>query len=350
MTTMTAVEVVVTGGVDTHKDVHVAAALDQLGRVLGTSSFPTTPAGYRRLRLWLGSHGQLDKVGVEGTGSYGSALARSLAKAGVEVIEVARPNRQVRRRFGKTDVVDAIAAARAVQSGEAAGTPKSHDGPVEALRALKAVRRSANKAHTQAWNQIHQLLVTAPEELRARLAGLSKRELLATIAGFRVRPDDDTLAATTRLALRELAHRIQLLEQQRRELATRMQRITRDTAPQLVAIKGVGPDVATTLLVTAGDNPERMRTEASFAALCGSNPIPASSGKTQRHRLNRGGDRLANAALWRVVIVRMHSDQATRDYVERRVREGKSKPEIIRCLKRYVAREIYNALPRPSST
>lgn len=163
-------------------------------------------------------------------------------------------------------------------------------------------------------------------------------------------PDDDTLAATTRLALRELAHRIQLLEQQRRELATRMQRITRDTAPQLVAIKGVGPDVATTLLVTAGDNPERMRTEASFAALCGSNPIPASSGKTQGHRLNRGGDRLANAALWRVVIVRMQSDQPTRDYVERRVREGKSKSEIIRCLKRYVAREIYNALPRPTNS
>lgn len=349
MTTMTATDVVVTGGVDTHKDVHVAAALDQLGRLLGTSSFPTTPAGYRQLARWLRQHGHLGKVGVEGTGSYGAALARLLTRDGLEVIEVSRPNRQVRRRFGKSDVVDAIAAARAVQSGEASATPKSHDGPVEALRALKAVRRSANKARTQAWNQIHQMLVTAPEELRARLTGLSKRDLLATLAAFRVRADDDSLLAMNRLALRELAHRIQLLDEQLDALKTRMDRITRTTAPELVAITGVGPDVATTLLVSAGDNPERMHSEASFAALCGSNPVPASSGKTQRHRLNRGGDRHANAALWRIVLVRMSHDEATRKYVARRISEGKSKTEIMRCLKRYVAREIYNALPKPTA-
>ena len=349
MTTMAATGVVVTGGVDTHKDVHVAAALDQMGRLLGTSSFPTTPVGYRQLARWLRQHGQLDSVGVEGTGSYGAALARLLRLEGVEVIEVARPNRQVRRRFGKSDVVDAIAAARAVQSGEATATPKTHDGPVEALRALKAVRRSATKARTQAWNQIHQLLVTAPEDLRARLAGLSKRDLLSTMAAFRIRAEDDTLTAINRLALRELAHRVQLLDQQRAELKARLDRIVRMTAPELVAIKGVGPDVAATLLVTAGDNPDRMRTEASFAALCGSNPIPASSGKTQRHRLNRGGDRLANAALWRIVLVRMSNDEPTRKYVARRITEGKTKTEIMRCLKRYVAREIYNALPRSAA-
>jgi transposase len=343
--TLTANRVVVTGGVDTHQDLHVAAALDQLGRVLGTESFPTTIAGYRKLVAWLRRHGQLGKVGVEGTGSYGAALARQLTAAGVEVIEVARPNRQVRRRYGKTDVVDAIAAARAVQSGEASGTPKSHDGPVEALRTLKAVQRSANKSRTQALNQIHQLLVTAPEDLRARLRPLKRKELLATCAGFRIKPEDDSLPAMTRLALRELAQRVLLLDAQLAAITKRLHRITADVAPQLVAIKGVGPEVASTLLMTAGDNPERMRSEAAFAALCGTNPIPASSGKTNRHRLNRAGDRHANAALWRIVVVRLSCDQTTRDYLAKRDNEGKSKTEAIRCLKRYVAREVFNAMP-----
>jgi len=350
MTTMTSAAVVVTGGVDTHQDQHVAAALDQLGRVLGTQSFPTNVSGYRRLHRWLAAFGTVDKVGVEGTGSYGAALARLLREQAVEVIEVSRPNRQVRRRYGKTDVVDAIAAARVVQSGEATGKPKSHDGPVEALRVLKAVQRSANKARTQALNQIHQLLVTAPEELRARLDDLKRPELLATCAAFRLRPDDDTLPAMTRLALRELAHRIGHLDTELAEMHVRLARITTTLAPELMAIKGVGPDVASTLLVTAGDNPQRLRSESAFAALCGSNPIPASSGKTTRHRLNRGGDRHANAALWRIVVVRMSCDKRTREYVARRTAQGKTKPEIMRCLKRYLAREIYLALPPNSPT
>ncbi len=193
MTTMTSAEVVVTGGVDTHQDQHVAAALDHLGRVLGTQSFPTILSGYRQLHRWLSGFGNLGPVGIEGTGSYGAALARFLGQQHVQVIEVARPNRQVRRRYGKTDVIDAIAAARAVQSGEATGQPKTHDGPVEALRVLKAVQRSGNKARTQALNQIHQLLVTAPEQLRAQLDGLKRADLLATCSVFRVRADDDSL-------------------------------------------------------------------------------------------------------------------------------------------------------------
>jgi len=350
MNTVTANGVVVTGGIDTHQDVHVAAALDQLGRVLGTASFPTTIAGYRQLLAWLRRHGQLDKVGVEGTGSYGAALARHLTAADVEVIEVARPNRQVRRRFGKTDIVDAIAAARAVLSGEATGKPKSHDGPVEALRTLKAVQRSGNKARTQALNQIHQLLVTAPEDLRARLRPLKRKELLASCAGFRIRPDDDSLQAMTRLALRELAQRVLHLDVQLALVTKRLHRITGEIAPKLTAIKGIGPEVASTLLMTAGDNPHRMRSESAFAALCGSNPIPASSGKTNRHRLNRAGDRHANAALWRIVIVRLSCDERTRDYLARRQAEGKSKTEAIRCLKRYIAREVFAALPGPATT
>jgi transposase len=345
LTTLTANDVVVTGGVDTHQDLHVAAALDQIGRVLGTQSFATTPAGYRQMLGWLRGFGRLQVVGVEGTGSYGSALARHLTSQGIDVIEVARPNRQLRRRHGKTDVIDAIAAARVVLSGEATGKPKSHDGPVEALRTLKAVQRSANKARTQALNQIHQLLVTAPEDLRTKLRGLTRKELLATCAAFRIRPDDDSLPAMTRLALRELAQRVLHLDGQLADVTARLGRITTAIAPELVAIKGVGPDVASTLLMTAGDNPERMTSEAAFAALCGSNPIPASSGKTNRHRLNRGGDRNANAALWRIVVVRLSCDQRTRDYLERRTSEGKSKTEILRCLKRYLAREIFNAMP-----
>jgi transposase len=348
MTTIALTDAVVTGGVDTHQDQHVAAALDQLGQVLGTQSFPTTVAGYRQLLSWLTSFGRVDKIGVEGTGSYGTGLSRHLLEQEVEVLEVARPNRQVRRRFGKTDVVDAIAAARAVQSGEATAVPKSHDGPVEALRMLKAVQRSANKARTQALNQIHQLLVTAPEDLRSRLAGLKRNELLEVCAAFRVRSDDDSLAAMTRLSLRALAQRVLHLQEQLEDVNARLRRITETVAPELVAIKGVGPEIAATLLVTAGDNPQRLSDERAFAALCGSNPIPASSGKITRHRLNRGGDRAANSALWRIVIVRMSYDPRTKAYVARRTAEGKTKPEIIRCLKRYLAREIYAALPQTS--
>lgn len=346
MTTMTSSSTLVTGGVDTHRDIHVAAALDQIGGRLGTVTFAATPAGYRALLAWLVGFGPVAAVGVEGTGSYGAALARHLSLNEVTVVEVGRPNRQVRRRYGKTDVVDAIAAARAVQSGDATAIPKSHDGPVEALRALKMVQRSANKARTQALNQLHALVLTAPEDLRGKLRALNTRTLVTTCAGFRVRADDDSLPAMIRLSMRELAQRIQLLQAQKTTVTTRMRSITTDLAPELVAKTGVGPDTATTLLITAGDNPDRLRHEKSFAALVGASPIPVNSGQTQdRFRLNRGGDRQANAALWRIAIVRMSSDQATRDYVARRQSEGKTKSEAIRCLKRYIAREVYNALP-----
>lgn len=346
MTTMTSADRFVTGGVDTHRDFHVAAALDQRGAVLGTAQFPTTAKGYRSLLAWLAEFGTVEVVGVEGTGSYGAALARHLAAADVRVIEVGRPNRQVRRRHGKTDVVDAIAAARAVQSGDATATPKSHDGPVEALRALKMVQRSARKARTQALNQLHALVLTAPEELRGKLRGRKNRDLITTCAAFRVRAEDDSLNSILRLSMRELAQRILLLEDQNRTVRERMHRITTRLAPELVAKTGVGPDTAATLLITAGDNPGRLGHEKSFAALVGASPIPVNSGQTQgRVRLNRGGDRDANSALWRIVIVRLATDQKTRDYVARRQSEGKTKSEAIRCLKRYIAREVFNALP-----
>ena len=345
MTTIAEARPPVTGGVDTHLDVHVAAVVTAVGGVLGTAEFPTTAAGYRRLLAWMRGFGELDRVGVEGTGTYGVSLARHLRAELVSVVEVMRPNRQVRRRHGKTDVVDAIAAARAVLSGEANATPKTHDGPVEALRTLKALQRSASKARTQALNQLRALLVTASDELRGRLRDLSQRELLATCAAFRVGADDDSLAAITRFALRELAQRVLFLTERLEQVKLRLKRITEHIAPALTALKGVGPDVASTLLLAAGDNPERLANERSFASLCGVSPVPASSGKTHRHRLNRGGDRQANAALWRIVVVRLHCDARTKNYLAKRIKDGKSKTEAIRCLKRYIAREVFNALP-----
>jgi transposase len=335
----------VTGGVDTHLEVHVAAVVDHLGGVLGTASFPTTGSGYRQLLGWLGSFGAIHAVGVEGTGSYGSGLAGHLAANQVRVIEVSRPNRQVRRRHGKSDVIDAITAARAVLSGQASATPKTHDGPVEALRLLKIVARGASKSRTQALNQLHTLVATAPDDLRSRLRGLKTTELVATCAAFRVPAADDSLLAVTRLTMRELATRVQFLDQQLAHAKTRLARITTATAPDLVARKGVGPDTAATILISAGDNPDRLRDERSFAALAGSSPIPASTGKTTRHRLNRGGDRQLNAALWRIAMVRLATDPNTRAYQARRTSEGKTKAEAIRCLKRYIAREIFAALP-----
>ena len=349
MTTVAAPQPVVTGGVDTHLDLHVAAALNHLGGVLGTASFPTTVAGYRRLLAWLRNFGTVGRVGVEGTGSYGAALARHPTAEGVDVVEVSRPNRQVRRRHGKTDVVDAIAAARAVMSGEATATPKTHDGAVESLRMLKLLQRSANKTRTQALNQLRSTLVTAPPELRARLQPLSRPELLAVCAAFRIAADDDTVAGITRLTLRDLAQRVLFLDERLDVVDKRLRRITTASAPALVALHGVGPDTASTLLLAAGDNPERLANERAFAALTGCSPIPASSGKVNRHRLNRGGDRQANSALWRIAIVRLGTDPRTRAYVDKRLSQGKSKTEAIRCLKRYIAREVYAALPQPAA-
>ena len=350
MTMIAEARPVVTGGVDTHLDVHVAAVVTAVGGVLGTEQFATTAAGYRRLLSWMRGFGDLDRVGVEGTGTYGVSLARHLRAEQVTVVEVMRPNRQVRRRHGKSDVIDAIAAARAVLSGEANATPKNHDGPVEALRTLKVLQRSATKSRTQALNQLRALLVTAPDELRARLRDLSQRELLATCAAFRVSIDDDSLAAILRFALRELAQRALFLGERLEQVKLRLKRITEQVAPALTALKGVGPDVASTLLLAAGDNPERLANERSFASLCGVSPVQASSGKTHRHRLNRGGDRQANAALWRIALVRLNCDQRTKDYLAKRVSDGKNKTEAIRCLKRYIAREVFAALPVPAAT
>ena len=343
---MTAEPRCVTGGVDTHADVHVAAALNSAtGRLLGTESFPTTAAGYAALLGWLRALGDIDQVGVESTGAWGAGLARHLRSEGVEVIEVDRPDRKARRFEGKSDPTDAAAAARAVLSGRATGAAKTKDGLAEAIRALEVVYHGAVKDRTRAINQFKALLVTAPEPLRANLRPLTFSAQLQRAR--RLAPVEDVVETETRLALRELAGRVKFLDAQCDRLEARITELTAQASPALVGISGVGPHVAAQLLAAAGDNPHRMTSDAAFAKLCGACPIPASSGKTTRHRLNRGGDRRANNALFTIVLVRMRHDPATRAYAARRTAEGKTGKEIIRCLKRYVAREVYQALTNP---
>jgi transposase len=334
---------VITGGVDTHADVHVAAALDRIGGLLGVREFPATAAGYADLLEWLGEFGSVTLVGIEGTGSYGAGLARHMAGAGVRVVEVDRADRQDRHRQGKSDPLDAVSAARAAQSGRASGAPKGRDGAVEAIRALMVAKRSARHERTQAVNQARALILTGPDELRARFAGHSTAALAAAIAALRPRPGD-VPGYATRIALRELGRRVQFLDAQLERLDELIIPLVTARAPGLLRLHGVGPDTAALLLVAAGDHPERLRSESSRAHLCGVAPIPASSGKTSRHRLNRGGNREASSALWRIVITRLKSHPATRAYLERRSKEGLPEKEIIRCLKRYVAREVCHQL------
>lgn len=335
----------ITGGVDTHLDVHVAAALDAVGGLLGTQSFPTTPAGYKQLQRWLTGFGAVVQVGVEGTSSYGAGLTRALQAAGIAVVEVDRTNRQKRRRVGKSDTLDAIAAARAALAGEALGEPKTKSGNVEGIRVLSVTRASAVKARTQAKNQIRSLISTAPTELREKLRELTIGQLIVTCATFRPTHDHE-VDTVTKLALRALARRVRYFDEEIDELDERRTALVAELAPELLRAFGVGPDTAATLLVTVGDNPERLGSEAKFARLCGVAPIPAGSGQTDGyHRLHRGGDRQANSALWRIVITRMANDPTTQAYVERRTKEGKQAKYIMRCLKRYVARELFQLLP-----
>jgi transposase len=257
---------------------------------------------------------------------------------------VDRPNRQRRRRRGKSDPQDAVTAARAAQSGDAAGEAKTRDGNVEAMRVLRVARCSARKARTQALNQMRSIISTAPDTIRADLRDLNVYRLLERAAAYRPGPGRDVTALTKR-TLRMLARRALALETEVAELDSILEQLVVSTAPELIARSGIGTDCASALLVAAGDNPERLRNERTFAHLCGVAPIDASSGKHERHRLNRGGDRQANSALWRIVVTRMVSDPRTRDYIERRTKEGLTKKEAFRCLKRYIAREVYACLP-----
>jgi transposase len=311
--------------------------------VLGIEAFPADTAGYWDLLRRLVGFGDVSLVGVEGTGSYGVGLARFLHAQGVEVVEVDRPNRQTRRKVGKSDPTDAVAAARAT-SGAAAVVPKSRNGPMEQMRVLLVARRSARQQRIQTLNQLRQLVFTAPEPIRVRFKDRYQRGLITEAAKMRPRKGSDPVTFTTNTVIRNLAKRIQGLTAEMRTIDRALVDLIDHTAPSLLELYGVGPDTAASLLVTAGDNPARLRSERSWAHLCGVTPIPASSGKTIRYRLNRGGDRNANAALHRIVLTRMSSHHETRAYVARRRTEGLNTPEIMRCLKRYVARQVFKHL------
>ena len=332
----------VVGGVDTHADSHVAAAVDANGGLLGIESFPADLSGYGALVGWLASHGEITMVGVEGTGSWGVGLSRFLHGHGITVVEVDRPNRQTRRRVGKSDSTDAVAAARAAFSGSASVIPKARNGPVEQMQILMVARRSARSQRIETLNQLRHLVFTGPDEIRARFKDRPKTGLIAEVARLRPRKGSDPILYTTMVTMRGLARRIQHLNTEITDLDVTLTELGTNIAPSLVGLYGIGTETAASLLVAAGDNPDRLHSERSWAHLCGVCPIPAGSGNTDgRHRLNRGGDRQTNAALYRIVLTRMSRDPTTKTYVARRRDEGKNTAEIMRCLKRYVARETF---------
>lgn len=336
----------IVGGVDTHLDSHVVAALDANGGVMGVESFPTNVDGFVALHAWLESFGSIERVGVEGTGAYGAGLSRYLQHQGLAVIEVDRPNRQARRLAGKSDEVDAIEAARAALSGRATAIAKTRTGGVEAIRVLMIAKESGRQVHARCLNQIRHLGFTGPDLLREQLRTATRGGLAKQAAALRPRHDGDEVMAATKLAIRTLGRRALAIEADMIELDRRIEQHVKEVAPRLLDCYGVGPDTAAMLLIAAGDNPQRIRNEAAWARMCGVSPLQASSGKKTRHRLSRSGNRQANHALWRIVFTRMSSDPRTRAYVERRLAEGLSKPEIMRILKRYVARETFRLLPR----
>lgn len=337
----------VIGGVDTHGHTHHGAAIDAAtGKLFDDREFPATPKGYRLLLAWLRSFGAVVKVGVEGTGSYGAGLLRYLSSEQITVIEVARPNRQQRRLQGKSDPLDAIAAARAVLAETATTVPKPRDGAVEAIRLIRTTRRSATKARRAAIAQINGLLFGAPDDLRTQLAGLNRAALVARCAALRPAAHGNLKdpAVVAKAMLRRLGRRIHALDTEIADANAQLADLITATAPALLAVFGVGTEAAGQLLTTAGQNPHRLHSEAALARLCGVAPIPASSGTTTRHRLHRGGDRQANSAIHMIIINRLRWHQPTKDYMERRRTEQKTKKEIIRCLKRAVVRELYTAL------
>lgn len=340
MTSITPSRNVLVIGVDTHKDSHTACAVDGFGNRVGEIVVPASRAGYEWLHNWASQQGKVVLFGVEGTGSYGAGLTRYLRHQGEDVREVNRPGRGDRRRCGKDDLLDAEHAAREALAGRATVIPKAGDGTIEAIRVVKVARDTAVKARSQTMVALKAVLVTADDELRTYLEPLSDLRLVKACA------DLSTAAPTapseaTRYSLAMMARRWLQLQGEIKEHDRHLERLTAHAAPRLTNATGIGAVTAAQLLTAFGDNRDRIHSEAAFAKICGVCPIPASSGKTERHRLNRGGNRQANAALHRIVVNRLRWHKPTQAYVARRKTEGLSKRDAIRCLKRFVAREAY---------
>jgi transposase len=331
-------------GVDTHKHTHSAAMVSSAtGRVLEDLTIAADPDGYQALLDLAVQHSGPRLWAIEGAGSYGAGLAVHLVAAGEEVAEIERPNRPGRRHGAKSDPIDAARAAREALSADHLAELRSR-GARQSLSVLLAARRSAVDASKVAQLQIHNLVIAAPEALRARFRDCRSTRKLTTIAArLRLQPSWDHETRTTTQALRSLARRAQALTAEAKVHEAAMRRIIESWRPDLLDQIGVGTIVAATLLC-AWSHPGRVRSDAAFASLAGVAPIPASSGQTNRHRLNRSGDRQLNKALHTIVLTRLAHDPETRAYAERRRAEGKTRREIIRCLKRAVARRIYKQL------
>jgi transposase len=330
-------------GIDTHKATHHAAVIDADGRRIADREFTTDSAGCRALIAWLGRW-QVERVGVEQTGTYGAGLTRLLDQGGYQVFDVNTPDLTVRAAAGKSDPIDAVMAADAVRTGRAQTVAKDRSGVIESIRMLQTARNSAVKARTAALTQIGDLATTLDGDLRARL-GSSNRQIAAT--ALTLRPDhtrlhDPTQAAKT--ALRSIAARIRDLDVEIKELDTALRQLVGTAAPRLLARPQVGINAAAQLLITAGQNPDRIGTDAAFARLTGVAPIPASSGQTRRMRLHRGGDRQANKTIHMIAVGRLKNHQPAMDYLHRRLSEGLSKKDAIRAMKRLIARELHGAL------
>jgi len=343
-TASTLTEVIVIAGVDTHADSHHAAVIDIHGRHLADRAFPSTTAGYQDLLGWVAGHGVIDTIGVELTGSYGAALTRHLTAAGVTVREVNTTDKATRARRGKTDREDAYAAAEKTLAGMATAIPKDTTGNSEAIRVLTLTRDSAVASRTRTWNQLRAILVTAPAELRDQLRHLTPAKLRTAITALTIPDEADVVARTTITALQRLTARIGVLDAEIRAADTDLTTLVTTTAPTLASRPGIGTHTAARLLICVADNGSRIHSDAALAKIMGACPIPASSGKTTRMRLNRGGDRKANSALHMIAVGRLRYDPATRAYRDKAHARGHSTREAIRSLKRAIARETYNAL------
>ncbi|MGW8355567.1 IS110 family transposase [Streptomyces wedmorensis] len=334
-------------GVDTHKHLHVAAVMDTIGGILATLTIPTDTGGFQQLADWAASFGRVLAFGIEGTGSYGATLASFLRRSGHKVVEAGRPDRRLGWLNGKSDTLDAENAARAVLAGFATATPKTADGEAEMIRWLKVAHDQAVEQRAAAMVTMKAMLVYTPDTLRYETAEKTQISLawhLAALRPRRLEEPEDALCHT----LRTLAKRWQYLDAEAKDLTRMIGGLVQRAAPQLLEPFGIGVDTAAEILVVAGDNPERIKSEAALAKLAGIAPVPTGSGMTSgRHRINHGGHRQLNAAIYRTVIIRMRFHRPTIDYVARRTAEGKTKREIIRCLKRYVIREVYHLL-RPA--
>jgi transposase len=330
-------------GVDTHGDAHVAVACDRLGARIGARELPATAAGYLLLWRWAQSLG-VPAFAIEGTGSYGAGLARFLLAGGADVYECERPRRRERRR-GKSDLIDAALAARRLVNGERLARVRGQ-GAREDLRLLLLEHRSGVQARTVALNQLRAALLTAPERLRRRLEPLPAPQLSAACARLRAR-EGDTAALVGVLA--RLGRRVRALDEELQASDRLLERIVTELAPRLLGECGVGPLCAAQLVVSSGD-PTRMHSEAAFAALAGTSPVDASSGRQQRHRLNRGGDRQLNRALHTIAVSRIRHHPPTRDYHARLTTRGKTPREARRCIKRALARHFYRQLTTPPAT